>query len=278
MRLDIAYKCLKTSFIRENPGACPTDSTDLVPVTASVFWVCESEAEREKHYLEPGACGDGSRRGKAFEVRPHGDHNPRHGGPAVFMSEDLYHHVEATLVAPTGTQPAIFRVYLYDEYTRPLHVSGVSAQLVATDRNGKPTGTPVPLVLSRIRDGNAMEVRLPNAAVERERVRLLRAACKAQAVREGLADGPHVHVVLERTCFKGASPCPVCRHDGERGSNTTRESSADSAGSARSVGPAAETKQDLLAELQKNIWSPKSGGTAISEPSGIQRSASRMLR
>ena len=101
VRLDIAYKCLKTSYIREKPGTCPMDRTDLVPVTASMFWLCKNDPDPEKHYLEPGTCRGGSPREKAFEVRPHGDHNPRHGGPSVFMSEDLFHHVEATLVAPT---------------------------------------------------------------------------------------------------------------------------------------------------------------------------------
>ena len=53
VRLDIAYKCLKTLFIREDPGSCPTDRTDLVPVTASVFWICKNDAARESTL--PGA-------------------------------------------------------------------------------------------------------------------------------------------------------------------------------------------------------------------------------
>ena len=169
VRLDIAYKCLKTSYIREKPGICPMDRTDLVPVTASIFWLCKSDPDSEKHYLEPGACRDGSPREKAFEVRPHGDHNPRHGGPSVFMSEDLFHHVEATFVAPTTSTPAAFRVYFYDEYTRPIKAVGISAHVAPADKNGKATGSATPLVLSRIRDGNAMEVRMPNATVPSER-------------------------------------------------------------------------------------------------------------
>ena len=169
VRLDIAYKCLKTSYIREKPGTCPMDRTDLVPVTASIFWLCKNDPDPEKHYLEPGTCGDGSRREKAFEVRPHGDHNPRHGGPSVFMSEDLYHHVEATLVAPTRTQPAIFRVVLL----RRIHAADKRDRRVgAGRRRGQERQSNrqrrSPLVLSRIKDGNAMEVRLPNAAVPSE--------------------------------------------------------------------------------------------------------------
>ena len=168
VRLDIAYKCLKISYIREKPGICPMDRADLVPVTASVFWLCKNDPNPETHYLEPGTCGDRSPREKSFEVRPHGDHNPRHGGPTVFMSTDLFHHVEATLIPPTKTQPAIFRAYFYDEYTRPIKATGVSAQVVRADKNGTGTGGPMPLVLSRIKDGNAMEVRLPNAPVPSE--------------------------------------------------------------------------------------------------------------
>ncbi len=169
VRLDIAYKCLRTSYIGEKPGTCPMDHTDLVPVTASIFWLCKDDPNPGKRYLEPGVCRAGAPREKAFEVRPHGDHNPRHGGPSVFMSEDLYHHVEATLVAPTKRGPAVFRVYFYDEYTRPIRATGVSAHVALTDSSGTAIGTPIPLVQSSIRDGNAMEVRMPDVPAPSQR-------------------------------------------------------------------------------------------------------------
>jgi Cu/Ag efflux protein CusF len=275
VRLDIAYKCLKTSYIREKPGTCPMDHTDLVPVTASMFWVCKNDPDRERRYLELGTCRDGSPREKAFEVRPHGDHNPRHGGPSVFMSEDLYHHVEATLVAPTKTQPTIFRVYFYDEYTRPIKATGVSAKMAPADQNGKATGSPIPLVLSRIRDGNAMEVRIPNAPMPSEsapaffavRVKLKptdkdwvtdhtftsyskEPAPVRSAVANGIAAQNKPQSPPTASAQKRASTSAPARAASAPASATNTPADF---GPRVLVEPLPDTKQDLLAELQKNM-------------------------
>lgn len=137
-RLVTAYSCLKVQlFIRDAPGTCPIDRTPLVPITAALYFTCKDAPDVRE--LSPGRCADGSPRVKAFERRPHGDHNPRHGG-TLFMSADQWHHLEGTLVAPNT-----FRVYFYDDMTRPLAVQGVSGRILETNRNGEPTGREAPL-------------------------------------------------------------------------------------------------------------------------------------
>lgn len=49
------------------------------------------------------------------------DHQPKHGG-VFFMAPDRTHHLEGVLL-PAGT----FKVYLYDDYTRPIPAKGFEA-------------------------------------------------------------------------------------------------------------------------------------------------------
>jgi Cu/Ag efflux protein CusF len=155
VRLTIAYSCLRgPQFIQESPGTCAYDKSPLAPVTTSVFWSCE---ELPRRYLAPGMCRDGSARTRRFAIRPHGDHNPRHGGLSVFMSEDLLHHLEGTLVA-TG----IFRVYFYNEYTRPVSAAGITARVAIADANAHEIDMPVPLQSSSRPNANFLEARVPN--------------------------------------------------------------------------------------------------------------------
>ena len=49
------------------------------------------------------------------------DHEPKHGG-VFFMAPDRAHHLEGVLL-PAGT----FKVYLYDDYTRPIPAKGFEA-------------------------------------------------------------------------------------------------------------------------------------------------------
>jgi hypothetical protein len=72
--------------------------------------------------LRTGAQGMPSSQGSAggeSKEKAHMDHKPKHGG-LFFMSLDNVHHLEGVLLPP-GT----FRVYLYDEYAKPLKLDQV---------------------------------------------------------------------------------------------------------------------------------------------------------
>jgi Cu/Ag efflux protein CusF len=156
IRLVTAYSCLKVQvLIRDMPGTCPIDKTALVPITASLYFTCTSDPRVRE--LIPGTCPDGSARVKAYERRPHGDHNPRHGG-MLFMASDQWHHLEGTWVAPD-----LFRVYFYDDLTRPLPVTGFSGRVARTDDNAREIGVPVPLTAGAGADRNTMEARVADA-------------------------------------------------------------------------------------------------------------------
>ena len=53
----------------------------------------------------------------------HADHIAKHGG-IFFMDGNLYHHLEGTY-----PEPGLFRVYLYDDYTRPLDARGTTGAI-----------------------------------------------------------------------------------------------------------------------------------------------------
>ena len=149
VRLTAAYSSIThpTMFIQENPGKDRLDGSPLVPITASMFWVCPG---LDEHLMDPGKCADGSARTKKLERRPHGDHNPRHGGQ-FFMADDQWHHLEGTY--PRGGP---LRIFFYDDYTRPMAAKGFSANIVFVDNDDKEVGAPVPLKPGRAM--NALEV------------------------------------------------------------------------------------------------------------------------
>jgi hypothetical protein len=126
VRLDTAYSCpLHPAIIETTQGACPICRRPLVAVTVSLFWTCAGHPA--VHALTPGACEDGRPRVAARERRAHGDHNPRHGGQ-FFMAPDNWHHVE-------GTYPraGIFRLFLYNDFTRPIALKGIIARAITSE-------------------------------------------------------------------------------------------------------------------------------------------------
>jgi hypothetical protein len=136
IRLDSVWTCATRplAVIKDGPGRCPIDGTALVQVTAAVSWNCPGSGEDS---VSPGMCPDGSPMHKKYESRAHGNHNPQHGG-LFFMASDNTHHLEGTYLS-TG----VFRMYFYDEFTKPQTLAGmktIKATLMVKDaRTGKDT-------------------------------------------------------------------------------------------------------------------------------------------
>lgn len=158
VRIVTAYSCLKfQSFIQDKPGVCPVDKSELVPITAALYFTCRNDPSDRQ--LDPGTCDDGSARIRSYERRAHGDHNPRHGGQ-FFMADDNWHHLEGTFVRPN-----VFRVYFYDDFTRPLAVTGFSATGVKTDETLREIAPPVALKAGRTKDRNTLEAAMPGTSL-----------------------------------------------------------------------------------------------------------------
>lgn len=128
VRLDGAWMCpVHSAVIESGKGTCRLCGRMLVPVTVSLTWSCRGD---QTEHLEPGNCADGSPRIGKRTLRAHGNHNPQHGGQ-FFMAPDNWHHLE-------GTYPAqrVFRLWLYDDYGRPLaadRVRDVQARVVTKE-------------------------------------------------------------------------------------------------------------------------------------------------
>jgi Heavy metal binding domain len=149
VRLDSVWSCPVHSVIAESkPGKCPIDKRDLIQVTVAVSWTCPGSTTEA---TEPGRCPDGSPMTRKTTPRAHGNHNPQHGGQ-FFMASDNWHHLEGTYL-PAG----VFRMHLYDDYTKPLPVKDVrtiTASLVTKDASGKETTTPL------VRSGQYLQARI----------------------------------------------------------------------------------------------------------------------
>lgn len=112
-----------------------------LPVGPPKEYVCPMGCEGETTYREQGFC---SVCGMRLQDRlSHMDHSPRHGG-VFFMAPDGVHHLEGAL---SGRE---FRLYSYDEYTRPIDAASASAAGVVRLAGGV---TEWPLELARVATG-----------------------------------------------------------------------------------------------------------------------------
>ena len=155
VRLDAKWWCPvhQALEVHDGPGKCRRDGRDLVQVTVSEFWTCEAS---DNKLLEPGKCADGSPRKINYELRAHGDHNPRHGGQ-FFMASDAWHHIEGTY-----PQSGLIKVFFYDNFTKPLALKGkgITGRVAIRDAKDQEIAT-APLVIGS--NGSTMEAKIPAA-------------------------------------------------------------------------------------------------------------------
>lgn len=85
----------------------------------------------------------------------HQDHEAKHGG-IFFMAMNQEHHLEGVFI-----RPGIFRIYLYDAYTKPLSKSKIKEATGTVQVGDSPDAPKIPLMLSK--DGASLEVSLPKA-------------------------------------------------------------------------------------------------------------------
>jgi hypothetical protein len=161
-RLDSVWTCpVHGAVIKAAPGKCPLDGRDLLQVTMSVTWTCRNT---DIGAIAPGSCADGSPMQKKYVARPHGDHNPKHGGQ-FFMAPDNRHHLEGAF-----PHPGVFRLYLYDDYSKPLprdQMRTAAAKVVTqqVDRKAQGTTPTQSFTLVPDRNGRYLEAKIGKTAL-----------------------------------------------------------------------------------------------------------------
>lgn len=151
VRLDLVWTCQEHTNIAEaQAGKCRICRRDLIRVIKAMSWTCRAHPTVDA--IDPGRCPTCKRTLIVrYSDRPHGDHNPKHGGQ-FFMAPNNW-HVEVTHPAA-----GVFRIYCYDEYSKPFMPKGFAARL--EPRSGAGNAQPVEFKPLRARSPY-LEARVP---------------------------------------------------------------------------------------------------------------------
>src|SRR5712691_1301594 len=149
VRLDLVWSCqLHLDVTQQQPGTCRTCGRQLVKIIKALSFTCPSHPKVND--ISPGKCPIDKRTLVAkYSLRPHGDHNPKHGGNFIMAPNNW--HVEATHPAPSR-----FRLYVYDEYSRPFVPKGFISRIVSGE-------TSIPFTAAA--GGAFLQARMPDAAL-----------------------------------------------------------------------------------------------------------------
>jgi hypothetical protein len=149
VRLDLVWSCqLHLDITRQQAGACRICGRQLVKIIKALSFTCPVHPKVNE--INPGKCPIDKRTLVAkYSLRPHGDHNAKHGGNFIMAPNNW--HVEATHPAPS-----VFRLYVYDDYSRPFIPKGFAGYIAAGSG---------PIPFTSVRGGAFLEARMPQAAL-----------------------------------------------------------------------------------------------------------------
>jgi hypothetical protein len=271
VRLESIWTCPVHSVVHESgAGTCPICRRPLIQMTVALTWTCADHPEIDQ--IDRGTCPDGKRMIAKRTLRPHGNHNPQHGGQ-FFMAPDNTHHLEG--VYPRAR---LFRLYLYDDYARPLpgdQVRRVKARVVTKetfDPGTRKTTEVAAFPLVGARGSAYLEARVDDSPLPAEMTAKVRFKDDGPEYRfdftfESLSKEPVLPRTPASTTVTGQPAQPVRAPSASTGSTSGRASAPPTPGTGATAGagataqsadpgqvslPVPDSTQGILAQLQSS--------------------------